>query len=123
MLKITDITAIKLEIDEQTKKYVAKRFGGLEKFLPRHARKSAHAEVKIKQIDKSHGNKYEVELLLHVPDKLLAAHDTGSNVLATVDVVEAKMLSQLQKYKTNSLPHMGRRGVMARFKRSFARES
>ena len=123
MLRITEITGVKYEADEQTKKYVEKRIGRLERFLPRHARKSATAEVRLKQIDKSHGNKYEAEVVLYVPDRTLNASDTSSNVLAAIDIVEAKLAGQLRRYKTETVPHIGRRKILSRFKRSYDRES
>lgn len=123
MLRITDITGIKYDIDESTRKYVEKRIGKLEKYLPRHARKSATAEVKLKQIDKSRGNKYEAEVILSVPERTLTATDTSSNMLAAIDVVDAKMAGQLRRYKTETVPHIGRRRVLSRFKRSYARDS
>ena len=123
MLNITDITGIKYEIDEQTRKYAEKRIGRLERYLPRHARKSATAEVKLKQIDKSHGNKYEAEVILFVPDKKLTAKDTSSNILAAIDIIEAKLAGQLRRYKTETIPHLGKGRVLSRFKRSYARES
>lgn len=123
MLRITDITGIKYDIDESTRKYVEKRIGKLEKYLPRHARKSASAEVKLKQIDKSRGNKYEAEVILSVPERTLTATDTSSNMLAAIDVVDAKMAGQLRRYKTETVPHIGRRRVLSRFKRSYARNS
>lgn len=123
MLRITDITGIKYEVDDSTRKYVEKRIGRLEKYLPRHARRSATAEVKLKQVDKSRGNKYQVEVTLYVPDRQLNAADTSSNVLAAIDIVEAKMAGQLRRYKTETVPHIGRRKILSRFKRSYARES
>lgn len=122
MLNITAITGIKYEVDDQTRKYVKKRIGRLERYLPRHARRSATAEVKLKQIDKSNGNKYEAEVILHVPERQLTASDTSSNVLAAVDIVEAKLAGQLRRYKTETIPHIGKRKVLSRFKRSYARE-
>lgn len=123
MIQITDITGIKYDVDEATKKYVLKQIGRLERYLPRHARKSASAEVKIKQIDKSHGNKYLVEVVLFVPEKTLTAKDSTSNVMAAIDIVEAKLSAQLRKYKTERISHLGNRRVLSRFKRSFAREA
>lgn len=123
MLHITDITGIKYEVDESTRKYVTKCIGRLERYLPRHARKSATAEVKLKQIDKSHGNKYEAEVILMVPDKKLTASDTSGNIFAAVDIVEAKLAGQLRRYKTETIPHIGRGRVLSKFKRSYARES
>lgn len=123
MLHITEMTGIKYDIDEQTRNYTEKRIGRLERYLPRHARKSATAEVKLKQIDKSHGNKYEAEVILYVPDKQLEASDTSSNILAAVDIVEAKLAAQLRRYKTESIPHIGKRRLLSRFKRNDARDN
>ena len=123
MIQITDITGIKYDVDEATRKYVTRKIGRLERYLPRHARKSASAEVKLKQIDKSHGNKYEAEIILSVPDKVLAAKDTSSNILATIDIVEAKLAGQLRRYKIETIPHLGRGRILSRFKRRYARES
>lgn len=122
MIESIDITGVKYELDETTKKYVAKKIGRLDRYLPRHARKSVNADVKLKQINGDHGNKYEAEIVLHVPDKILTAKDSTVNMLAAVDIVEAKLVAQLHKYKETSLPHVGRRGMLGRFKRSYARE-
>jgi putative sigma-54 modulation protein len=73
-------------------------------------------------VNRDHGNKYEAEVTLHVPDKLLTATDSTSNMLAAVDIVEAKIVAQLRKYKQATVPHVGRRGVLSRFKRSYQRE-
>lgn len=108
--------------DELTKKYVRRKIGMLDRKLPRHARKSAWAEAKLAQVDREKGNKYEVEVILHVPDKTIRASDSTMNVLAATDIVEAKLSSQLSKYKEDHIPHVGRRKMLARFKRSYARE-
>ena len=122
MIEAIDITGVKYDLDVTTKKYVAKKIGRLDRYLPRHARKSVKAEVKLKQIDKPNGNKYEAEVIMHVPDKILTAKDSTVNMLAAVDIVEAKLVAQLHKYKETNIPHIGRRGMLSRFKRSYARE-
>ena len=121
MIKSIEITWIKYDLDETTKKYVNKKIGRLYRYLPRHARKSVTAEVKLRQVNRDHGNKYEVEVVLSVPDKMLTATDSTGNMLAAVDIVEAKIVAQLRKYKQATIAHVGRRGVMSRFKRSYAR--
>ena len=122
MIKNINITGVKYELNETTKKYVEKKIGALDKYLPRHARKSVSADVKIKQIDNPGGNKYEVEVIINVPDKKLTAKDSTMNVLAAVDIVEAKLNGQVRRYKDDTLAHVGRsRGVLARFKRGFGR--
>ena len=122
MIKSIEITGIKYDLDETTKQYVNKKIGRLDRYLPRHARKSVTAEVKLRQVNRDHGNKYEAEVVLSVPDKILTATDSTGNMLAAVDIVESKIVSQLRKYKQATVAHVGRRGVMSRFKRSYARE-
>lgn len=123
MIKNITITGVKYELNDKTKQYVDKKIGALDRFLPRHARKSATADVKIKQIDNPSGNKYEVEVIITVPDKVITAKDSTTNVLAAVDIVEAKLNGQLRRYKDDTLAHVGRsRGLLARFKRGFQRE-
>jgi len=122
MITAIDITGIKYDLDETTKKYVIKKIGRLDRYLPRHARNSVTVEVKLKQVNRDHGNKYEAEVVLSVPDKIITAKDSTVNMLAAVDIVEAKIVAQLRKYKQTTIAHVGRRGVMSRFKRSYARE-
>lgn len=109
--------------DESTKKYIHKKIGTLDKRISRHARKSMRAEVKIAEVNRDNGNKYEVEVLLRVPEKTITAKDSTMNVLAATDIVEAKLSAQLRKYKEDRLPHVGRRKLLDRFKRSYAREA
>ncbi len=124
MIESIVISGVKYSPDEQTKRYVRRKVARLDRFLPRHARKSVSAEVKLKEVNRDHGNKYEAEILLHVPDKDLTAKDSTVNILAAVDIVEMKLVNQLRKYKDLHISHVGKtRGVLSRFKRSYARES
>jgi len=122
MIQNIDISGVKYEPDAITKKYVMKKIGRLDRYLPKHARKSVTAEVKLKEVNREQGNKYEAEVILHVPNKRVTAKDSTMNMLAAVDIVEAKLTTQLKKYKQANIPHVGRRGVLSRFKRSYARE-
>ena len=122
MITSIQITGIAYEVDEPTKKYVIRKVGRLDRYLPRHARKSAKAEVKLSQVNRDFGNKYEAEIILNIPDKIIIAKDSTGNILAAVDIVEAKIRSQLREYKETNIAHIGNRGVMSRFKRSFKRE-
>lgn len=123
MIDAINITGIKYNLDDTTKRYVVKKIGRLDRYLPRHARKSVTAEVRIWEANQPNGNKYEAEVVLHVPGKTLTAKDSTVNALAAIDIVEAKLATQLHKYKEEQVPHIGRRGILARFKRSYAREA
>lgn len=123
MITHIDITGVgNYTPDDSTKKYIKKKIGGLDRLAPRHARKSMHAEVKLAEVNRDNGNKYEVEVVVSVPDKRLNSKDSTMNVLAAVDIVEAKLAAQLRKYKEEHIPHVGRRKLLDRFKRSYARE-
>ena len=123
MIESIVISGVKYTPDEKTKKYVLKKIARLDRFLPRHARKSVSAEVKLKEVNRNHGNKYEAEVILYVPDKQLTAKDSTVNILAAIDIVEAKLVSQLRRYKDTQVAHIGKtRAMLSRFKRSYARE-
>ncbi len=123
MINLITITGVKYDVDEATKKYVIKKISRLDRYLPRHARKSASAEVLLKEVNRAHGNKYEAEVIINVPGKVLTAKDSTVNILAALDIVEAKLASQLHKYKETTSNHSGRHAMLARFKRSYAREA
>ncbi|MFZ2125571.1 MAG: ribosome-associated translation inhibitor RaiA [Candidatus Saccharimonadales bacterium] len=122
MITSIQITGIAYKLDEITRKYVTKRIGHLDRYLPKHARNSVTADVKIAEVNHDHGNKYEVEVILNVPGKIITAKDSTNNKLAAVDIVEEKLKNQLRTYKQAAVAHIGKRGVMSRFKRSFERE-
>lgn len=122
MITSIQTTGIAYEVDETTRKYLLKKIGQLDRYLPRHARKTVSAEAKLEQVDHSYGNKFEVEVNLHIPGKNINAKDTSANILSAIDIVEAKIRHQLYDYKEKTIKHIGERGVMSRFKRSFQRE-
>lgn len=123
MITHIDITGVKsFTVDDKTKRYIHKKIGSLDRLAPRHARKSMHAEVKIGAVNNRGADKYEVEVLLYVPDKTLTAKDSTMNIMAAIDIVEQKLAVQLRKYKQDRVPHVGRRKLLSRFKRGFDRE-
>ncbi len=123
MIANITLTGLHLDLDNKTKKYVKKKIGALDRYLPRHARKSATAEVKLSQVNRDHGNKYEAEIIIRLPEKTVTAKDTTMNILAAVDIVEAKVVAQLKRYKDLHTNHRGNHGMLAKFKRSFRREA
>jgi putative sigma-54 modulation protein len=116
------ITGISYTVDEVTRRYVIDKIEHLYRYLPRHARKTVSAEAKLEQVNHDHGNKYEVEIIIDVPGKLITATGSADDVLAAIDKAEAKIQSQLNEYKQTSVAHIGRRGIMGRFKHNSKRE-
>jgi putative sigma-54 modulation protein len=122
MITSIDIAGVKYSVGEKTKRYVERKIGRLDRYLPAHARKSATVDVKLKRVNRDHGNQYEAEVIMNVPDKRILAKDSTFNMMAAIDIVEAKLVAQLRKYKQATAPHVGRRGILGRFKRSFRPE-
>lgn len=118
MIESIDITGVKYNAGDQVQKYVMRKIAKLDRYLPRHARKSVTADVKLKQVNRDHGNKYEAEIIINVPDKRLTAKDSTVNMFAAIDIVEAKLINQMRKYKQESITHVANRRVLSRFKRT-----
>ena len=100
MIKSLDITGIKYSVNEKTRKYVQDKIGKLDRYAPLSSRKSLVADVKLSEVNRDHGNKYEVEVILQVPGRVITAKDTTLNMMAAIDIVEAKLIGQLRRYKT-----------------------
>lgn len=105
---------MKLEIDgihnienRDVEKYVMKKIGGLDKYLPRHAKKSAHAEVRLKESKVKEKKEFTCEVVLHLPQENLAAKESTINMFAAVDIVEEKIKLQAKKYKDKHRPQRG----------------
>ncbi len=122
MITSIDLVGQKYTIDDTTRKYIMRKIGRLDRYLPSHARKSVSAEVRLRTVNRDHGNKHEAEVILIVPDHNIAAKDCTTNMMAAIDIVEAKLLVQLRRYKQEHVAHIGNRRLLARFKRSYARE-
>lgn len=123
MINRISITGIKYDVDDATNKYVIKKISRLDRYIPRHARKTANAEVILSEVNKEHGNKYEAEVIIHVPGKVMMAKDSTVNMLAALDIVEAKLAAQLHKYKSEAKDYKGHRRVLARFKRDLSQDT
>ncbi len=118
MIEKIDTSGINLDLGDDIKKYIARKIGRLDKFMPRHARQSAHAEAKLRETNNRLGNKYECEVILYVPGGPIQAKEATLNMFAAVDIVEAKLRNQLIKYKSAHIAHLRERhpGIFGRLK-------
>lgn len=99
MIQRIEITSKHVDISEDLKKYVTKKISKLDRYVPKHARESVHAEIKLIQAKSSDKKQYTCEVILHLPKEIVAAKDSTLNMFAAVDIVERKLKSQLLKYK------------------------
>lgn len=106
MIEKIDITGNGYKVEDGFRKYVEKRLGKLDRYLPRGSKKDVVAKVIVSEIGKTRGDKYEISVAMEIPGgKVLAAKDECANVFAGVDLVEAKLTGQIRRYKLESQPH------------------
>ena len=117
MIKL-EITGVHVDLDAKVKKYVRAKIDKLEKYLPKHARESAHAEVFLKERMIKTKKECTCEVVLHLPKDTIRIQETTINMYAAIDIVEAKLKNQLKKYKeTHSSLRIHKR-VLAKFRRN-----
>jgi putative sigma-54 modulation protein len=112
-----EISGVHTDLDPKIKKYVRAKITKLEKYMPKHARESAHAEVFLKERKIKAKKECACEVVLHLPKDTIRIEETTMNMYAAVDIVEAKLKNQLKKYKeTHSSLRIHKR-VLAKFRR------
>ncbi|MBL8159821.1 ribosome-associated translation inhibitor RaiA [Candidatus Saccharibacteria bacterium] len=119
MIRQIDITGINLDLGDDFKRYATRKIGRLERLIPRQNRGDNRAEIRVKEVNESHGNKYRVEVILHLPDEQISVQDSTMNMFAALDIVEEKLKNCLHKYKDkhSNRPRIQGGGIFGRFKR------
>ena len=116
MIDKIEITGNDYKIEETFKKYAEKKFGRLDRYLPRKSKKDVVIKAIVSEIGKNKGDKYEISVAMDIPGgKVIAARDECSNVFAGVDLVEAKLLGQIRRYKLEMQPHRQKKSLRSLF--------
>lgn len=118
MIEKIDISGSNYKPEESFKKYTIKRIGKLDRYLPRGNKKDVVAKIVVTEVNRTHGNKYEISANLEIPGgKVISARDECSNVFAGIDILEAKLTGQIRRFKIESNPHL-RKNFLEIFKRN-----
>jgi ribosomal subunit interface protein len=99
MIRKLEITGVHIDTDEKVKKYVISRVNKLERYVPRHARESVHVDVKLRENKNQQNRQCSAEVIMYLPHEVLTAKESTINLFAAIDIVEAKLQNQLNKYK------------------------
>jgi ribosomal subunit interface protein len=114
--KRLDISGVHMSVGEDLKKYVVKKIGRLDRFIPKVWRDSVHVEVKLKENNAKDKNERTCEVILRLPQETLTIKETTINIYAAVDIAETKLHLQLKKYKElHASPRLHQR-MLARLK-------
>ena len=118
MINKLEITGVHLEVNDDLRKYVVKKIGKLDKYMPKHARESVHVEVKLKETKAKTRVERICEVLVHLPHDNITVSEKTASVYAAIDIVEEKLKTQLHKYKEiHGAPRLRQR-LTARLKRN-----
>lgn len=117
MIAKFEITAQKTTLTPELQKYINKKIGKLDRFLPRYARQSAHAEVHLKESKAKDKKRCQCEVNLHLPHEVFSVKESTINMFAAVDIVEAKLKNHIKKYKDKHLAKRLHRRIIARIRR------
>lgn len=118
MFQKFEIRSVHANADKKLDNYVSKKIGGLDRYVSRHARRSAHAEVHLKEEPKAKDrNRCRCEVTVYLPHDTIVVKESGLNLYAAVDIAEAKLKQRLQKYKELHGSGKLQRHLFARFRR------
>ena len=119
MIQKLEINGIHMEVDADLRKYVTKKIARLDQYMSRHARASAHVEVKLKEAKAKDKKQATCEVVMYLPKEAITTKETTVNMYAAIDIVETKLKNQLKKYKAkHEKPYRLHRRVLARLKRN-----
>lgn len=116
MINNLHINGIHTEITEDTRQYVQKKIGGLQKFIPASARESSRLEVKLKEANSSNKLCFECDVIIRLPHSTVVTHESSRSLIAAIDQAEANLKNQLKRYKNQHHSIHFKRRLMARFK-------
>ena len=94
-----EISGVNAPVDDKLKRYIRRRVGGLGRVVPRRARQSAWAEVRLKETAANSHNDCNCEVIMHLPDGPITVCETTVNMYAAVDIAEAQLKHRLRAYR------------------------
>lgn len=99
MINKLEVRGVHMQVDQKLAHYAKKKIGKLDRYISRHARASAHAEIILKEEMLKTKKNCICEVVLHLPGDTINTKESTVNMYAAIDIVEAKLKNQLKKYK------------------------
>jgi putative sigma-54 modulation protein len=110
-----DLTARNFELDDKMRNYLSDKVNDLERLLPRQVRASASA-VAVLTDDPGgrEANQFVCEVILTVEGEKFMAKEGAINMYAAIDIVDAKVSSQVRTYKDKHVNQPRRARMLGR---------
>jgi ribosomal subunit interface protein len=116
MIKRLDISGVHMSVGEDLKKYVIKKIGRLDRFIPKAGRESVYVDVKLKEGKAKDKNERTCEVIVRLPQETITIKETTINMYAAVDIAETKLRQQLKRYKDLHVSPKLRQRVLSKLK-------
>jgi ribosomal subunit interface protein len=117
LIEKIEISGIHAHVDPKLHAYTLKKIGRLDRFFPKNARQSAHAEIKLKEAKTKDKKQCTCEVILHLPHETIMVKESTMNMFAAVDIVETTLKNKLKSYKDKHTKAKFHRRLLSRFKR------
>ena len=95
-----EVATKRFELDDKLRTYIDDKIGSLDKYMPRKMRQAASASVMLE--DDAGGredNRHVCEVVLTICGTTMVSREGTVNMYAAIDIVEAKLKSQIAKFK------------------------
>ncbi len=116
MIKKLQLQGVHFDLDDDLRKYVKRKIGRLDLYMPLHARKSVSALVTLKEHKTKTKDERICEVILYLPHETINTKEANINMYAAIDVAEATLKNRLKKYKDTHSSHGLKRRVLAKLK-------
>lgn len=105
MIEHLKINFIHMEPDEKLQKYIEKKIGRIERYIPRSGRENVRAEVQLKENKADNAADCCASITMHLPHEVINVTETSMNMYTAIDILELKLKQKVKKYK--DLHHSG----------------
>ncbi len=117
MIEHIDIKGVHTVATPNLKKYINRKFGHLDRFVPKADRSAVRVEIALVETKHEAAKQCHARATIHLPHAVINAEEATVNIFAAVDIVEAKLRNQLVRYKeTHGTPRLDQR-LLRRLKR------
>jgi putative sigma-54 modulation protein len=116
MLQKFEISGVHTEISDNLRKYITRKLGRMDKYLSKQTRMSAHLEVRLKEGKQSGKKMCTCDVVLHLPHDTIKISESTLNMFAAVDIIQAKLKQQIEKYKESHTDPKRQRHLLARMR-------
>ena len=116
MIQHLEVSGVHMQVGDDLRKYVTKKIGRLDRYVPKAGRESVHVQVKLKESKAKDKNQRTCEVVMRVPGETITVSETTINMFAAIDIAETKLRNSLAKYKGQQANPRLHQRVLAHFK-------